>query len=272
MDQNNDLSDLHNKLSSNEILVREMAAQQLGLLADVRSIPYLVASLSDPFVEVRWEAEAALVKIGQPAVSPLINALSTGGGQAVCEALGSIGGQEAVDALINAMADPELCWCATHGIQHLKHESVAELLRLIDHPDSEVRICVFDTLIDFEMPNIAPMILPKLQDPDGEVRTSAIVTLLHNGGYHFLLPHLIAALENEESSVRAHAGQFLGQKKEINAVDALISHLSDEGAAWYSQKRLVQVSEVAANALAEIGTPKALAAVEAWRASQATNE
>ena len=86
--------------------VREKAAEALGELKDPRSVKPLVAALDDMDFVVRRTTVAALVKIGSPAVDPLIFALNRPDSVVkynAAQALGQIKDSRAVGPLIFAL-------------------------------------------------------------------------------------------------------------------------------------------------------------------------
>jgi HEAT repeat protein len=103
--------------------VRAAAAWALGAIGDPQAVPALIQALGDwgelikalgVSLEGEWSENArlaaaeALVKIGTPAVSPLIQALgdrSENVRLAAAEALGKLGDPQAIPALIQALGD-----------------------------------------------------------------------------------------------------------------------------------------------------------------------
>jgi HEAT repeat protein len=87
---------------------RAAAARALGLLGDVRAIGSLLAALGDE--EAHVEASAALARLGEPAVEPLIAALK--GGDPITRrsatiALGLGGDRRAIEPLTAALKDDD---------------------------------------------------------------------------------------------------------------------------------------------------------------------
>jgi HEAT repeat protein len=89
------------RLKDTSWVVRYTAARVIGVLGDARAVEPLIACLGDNLNVVRAAAEA-LVKIGAPAVEPLIERLHDGNWgvrDAAAQALRSIGTPEALAAL-----------------------------------------------------------------------------------------------------------------------------------------------------------------------------
>ncbi len=69
---------LHKLLNSENGLLRMEAAKIVELIADRRSIPYLINLLGDKEFEIRWIAAEGLIKIGRPAILPLLKSIRDG--------------------------------------------------------------------------------------------------------------------------------------------------------------------------------------------------
>jgi hypothetical protein len=54
------------------------AAKIVELIADRRSIPFLINLLSDKEFEIRWIAAEGLIKIGRPAILPILKSIRDG--------------------------------------------------------------------------------------------------------------------------------------------------------------------------------------------------
>ncbi len=97
-------------LKDNEKRVREIAASALGKIGDSRAIEPLISALNDDSDSVRVLAAKALGKIDDPrVVEPLMDALKNNSVELVrvsaVEALGKTGDSRAVESLIAAMKD-----------------------------------------------------------------------------------------------------------------------------------------------------------------------
>jgi HEAT repeat protein len=69
---------IHKLLSSENPLLRMEAAKIVELIADRRSIPFLINLLDDKEFEIRWIAAEGLIKIGRRAILPLLKSIRDG--------------------------------------------------------------------------------------------------------------------------------------------------------------------------------------------------
>src|SRR5664280_1815649 len=69
---------LHKLLNSENGLLRTEVAKIVELIADRRSIPFLINLLDDKEFEIRWIAAEGLIKIGRPAILPLLKSIRDG--------------------------------------------------------------------------------------------------------------------------------------------------------------------------------------------------
>jgi HEAT repeat protein len=69
---------LHRLLNSENALLRMEAAKIVELIADRRSIPFLINLLDDKEFEIRWIAAEGLIKIGRRAILPLLKSIRDG--------------------------------------------------------------------------------------------------------------------------------------------------------------------------------------------------
>lgn len=103
-----DIGVLTQRLQSERALDRMEAVQALGEMRNAEAAALLVKCLNDPHIGVRTGAGAALVRIGLPAVRPLIRCLSSANKdlrRAAARALGDIGDMSAVEALTPLLTD-----------------------------------------------------------------------------------------------------------------------------------------------------------------------
>ena len=69
---------LHRLLYSENGLLRMEAAKIVELIADRRSIPFLINLLGDKEFEIRWIAAEGLIKIGRRSILPLLKSIRDG--------------------------------------------------------------------------------------------------------------------------------------------------------------------------------------------------
>jgi HEAT repeat protein len=69
---------MHSLLDSENGLLRMEIAKIVELIADRRSIPFLINLLDDKEFEIRWIAAEGLIKIGRPAILPLLKSIRDG--------------------------------------------------------------------------------------------------------------------------------------------------------------------------------------------------
>jgi HEAT repeat protein len=221
--------------------VRHNAASALGQIGDSRAVEPLIAVLSDADAGVRHNAASALGQIGDPrAVEPLIGVLSDSVVYVRCctvESLGQIGDPDAVQPLIAVLSDPEA---------HVRRRA-AYALGQIGDPDA-----------------VQPLIT-LLSDPHELVRFYGAGALARIADPDAVRP-LITLLSDSYAPVRGIAAYALGRIADPLAVETLRALLSDT--TKNNRLKNLRVCDYAAQALTRIGTPEALAAVEAWRREQ----
>jgi hypothetical protein len=69
---------LHTLLSSKNDLLRAEIARIVKLIADRRSVPFLIGLLDDPVFDIRWIAAVGLIKIGRRSIIPLLKSIRDG--------------------------------------------------------------------------------------------------------------------------------------------------------------------------------------------------
>lgn len=182
---------------------REVAAEVLGRLKDMKAAEALIKALGDNrFHEVREAAAEALSQLGEPAIDLLLKTLSDSPPlirAGAANALGKLGNAKATEPLIKALSDPEpwVRQSAAYALGRLRPASgVGPLTGVLSDPDSEVRRAASWAL--------------------GEI------------GEKEAVGSLIRMLEDNDDSVRLTAAQALGKVKDSTAVDALAKVLSND--------------------------------------------
>lgn len=105
------VAELENALTDPSQAVREEAARALGEIGDPSALPALLTALRDPASGIVAETARALERIGDPDAIPALvclledawETLSRPGRLEVVQALGVLGGKEAVKALLDAL-------------------------------------------------------------------------------------------------------------------------------------------------------------------------
>ncbi|MBD0335761.1 MAG: HEAT repeat domain-containing protein [Cyanobacteria bacterium Co-bin13] len=122
--------------------------------------------------------------------------------------------------------------------------TLAALVNLLDHRDSEVRRSAAAALGQWQVASSVPVVIPLLQDPDWRTAAQAAQTLGQLGS-EAALPALMEALHHRDFRVRVDAAAALGQLGSEAALPALVQALQDED--W-------EVRRNAVTALGQIGT------------------
>ena len=117
--------------------VRDYAAIALANLGNERSVEPLIEALRRPEWTIRAAAADALVRLGEPAVEPLIRALD-GGSSAAAEALGKLGDPRSVEPLIRALGGGSSA--AAEALGKLRDPRAVEpLVSALSHGGDDVR-------------------------------------------------------------------------------------------------------------------------------------
>jgi HEAT repeat protein len=210
-----------------------------------------------------------LATIGQPAVEPLLAALSDEKEQvrrSAVSALMKIGSTRAVGPLIGALRD------ADAGVRRMAAEAVAEigdpsvglvspetcgdpsaietLIGALDDDQVEVRRIAADALSSIGGERAVDPLIAALGDDEAEVRRAAATGLWRIQGGERAVDPLIGALGDDSCEVRAAAADSLGSIGDRRAVTPLIGALSDADAL---------VRRMATRALGSIGDERAVA-------------
>ncbi len=205
--------------------VRTAAAGALGEIGDARAVEPLIKALKDEPDFWRTPIDS-LVRIGAPAVGPLIDALQDGRHFAELALLRI--GAAAVGPLIDALKNQD----------HDRRADAAWILGRIGGPKA-----------------VGPLV-GALEDRNARVRAEAAMAL-GNMGNAMAVPPLIEALRNTDSYVSSRAAWHLGNLGDPRAVSPLIEVLEETD--W----RDWRVRREAARALGKLGHPRAVGALAA---------
>lgn len=237
--------------------VRGQIAKAIGAIEDPRAIEPLIAILKDEDARVREGAEWALGEMGELAIEPLIAILKdedAGVREGAVWALSASKDPRAIEPLIAALQDEDARVRRTSAFTLATIEDprfVEPLIAALQDEDAEVRKEVVWALGVLKDPRAIEPLTAILKDEDAGMQMQASSTLGRIGS--LAVKPLIAALLDENVRVRAGAAKALGWAKDLRALEPLIASLQDEDA---------KVREEAVWALREIGTSKAISALE----------
>lgn len=263
--------------------VRCTAIEALGKLGDHSVIPVLVGYLSDT-TKRRYEATRvcdmaahALEIIGSKEAIAVVDKWRRNPGALTQEErfrrtkVPSFGQpaeldeatQQRIQNLVAGLghSDWQVRQGAVEALGELQGPQVVEaLLRTLADEDSQVRFTAVRALESHADDRVIEALLGALHDSDYLVSDTAAEVLGRLGG--LAMPGLLAALGDENVNVRGRAVEALGKVANDKAVTWLIGCLKDNEKPQWEEKR---ICDLAAEVLEQIGTPEALAAVEAWR-------
>ena len=244
---------------------REAAAQLLSETG--ASIPPdLLRSLRDWDWNMDEGVAAALRRVGTDAVPVLLAVLRDehwARRRGAAWALGEIGDAAAVPGLVEALHDEDILVRreAAVALRAMSDSAaIPHLLEALRDDDWRVRKAAADTLVSFKAAAVDGL-LDLLNDERLEVRRAS-AEVLGRIGDKAALSALIQLSHDDNPELRGAAVVALGKIGGAEAVARLLECLQDRGRARYEEKR---VCDLAAEALEQIGTPEARAAVEAWR-------
>jgi HEAT repeat protein len=157
-------------------------------------------------------------------------------------------------------ASPAERQAAIKTLAQTNHPAAREALaEAVQHPVRDVRIHAALALVQFRDARAVPGLLEALRDKNLGVRIGTAKGLGRIGSA--AVPGLLDALRDKDGGVRQYAAEMLGEIGDATAVPSLIDALRDEEDGYI---RNVAIPE----ALKQIGTPEALAAVEEWSRRQ----
>ena len=268
-------------LGDPDIEVQRKAIDALRRIGDNRAIDALVNNLNN--LELRHETIQALTNIrSEKVVEPLIGLLGDPNidvQRKAVEALGRIGDNQAIDALMKILKRPELRWDAIQALTNIRSEQVVELLiGLLDDPDIEVQRKAVDALkeigdnraidalvklinrpnlrykairalTNFNIQRVVDSLLVLLDDPDIEMQRKIVDTLGEIGNNQAIDP-LVKRLNRPE--LRREAIQALTNFRAEQVVEPLIGLLDDPD---------IEVQCKAVDALGKIGGNQAIDAL-----------
>ena len=236
-------------LRNNSAQVRMHAAKLLGSIQAEAAVPDLVRLLADPNSYVKDTAIAALNRIGEPAVAPLLEVLNTGARNlipdedtgfaaeyqyiasayidglwmkkyrigtlsAAIQALGLLRSGDGVETLIDELANEELQDAALAALVEMRGVAVLPMIDALKSGTDEIRVKVADALGQIgDRRAIVPLIEALDSDPYKEVKALAAVGLgnmLARGENNRAVIALTNALSYDDTTA-TNAAEALGK-------------------------------------------------------------
>lgn len=254
-----DLQELHPRLTSGDATVRRLALIELAELEDEAHAPWLAWALRDPDPAIRADVAARLAYWEQPvALEALVVALSDevdAVREAAAYSLAEIKQVESGERLQPALAGAQGFVLASllHAVKELRLPgSLTPALRATDASEPAVRLAAVGVLGWLKDATALPVLTHlATHDPDAEVRRAAVGALgLGQGHDAQVQPALLGALQDPIWRVREEAANTLGKLKLPEAVTPLVQALQD--GYW-------QVRQLAARALGRLRDAQAVA-------------
>ena len=155
--------------------VQWKAAVALGEIGDPRAIEPLIIQLCDEDRFVKSHAALALGTIGEPAVKPLLRALSEGDGNlrwGAAIALGKIRDPRAIDPLIRALADKyeNVRAESASSLAEMGKPALGPLLRFLKFTEGPERLEVVTALGELHEAGAIQPLIQMLENADEEER------------------------------------------------------------------------------------------------------
>ena len=223
-------------------LKRRNAVVQLGQMnaRAIPAIPFLISVLDDR-IWLGWlgltrtneEAAKALVKIGKPAVEPLISSLKGKNWRIrvrAALALGEIKDSRAAEPLLAILKDEDhvIRASAVMALAKINDPSAMEpMITALKDEDAFVRIAAARALGYLKDPRASEALLAALRDEDVDVQRRVVKSLVELKDPSTVEP-LIAALKVKNKRIQRRAAVALGGIKDYRAVEPLIDALKDE--------------------------------------------
>lgn len=217
-------------LTHSDANVRIHVVESLEQLVDIRAIEPLIQALADPDWQVSAHAIRAVSNLGEPAIEPLIYAL--------------------------AEPDEDIATRAADALSRIGKSAVEPLIRVLAHPDARVRFNAIDALEKLGDLRAVEPLIRTLDDTNWGVRAHAMIALGTLRDLRAVEPLIHILVDDPNKDIHSVAAQALSLLGDVRAVKPLINALESSNIwTWIPFY----------DALSRIGTPEAIAAVEAWR-------
>jgi HEAT repeat protein len=241
--------------------VRHDAAEALGELRDARAVEPLLSVLNSGGHRFREQVAETLGKIwDMRAVEPLASILNDEAEHAdtrfsAAVALGMLGDGRGIDYLATVALsrgnEAGLRCSAISSLEHIQDErAIPALLTLLRDESTDIRYDATGALGESgDQRAVKALVKMLLEDESWEVRSDAAEGLAKLGDPDSI-PHLVAALKDEDHTVRGHAATSLGVLGGVKQFDTLLNILNDKSEDGYTRS-------CAAKGLASIGDKRA---------------
>ncbi|MDD5436422.1 MAG: HEAT repeat domain-containing protein, partial [Candidatus Omnitrophica bacterium] len=264
-------------------------AAEIDLRTQNKKIEELIKKLSDRDENVRKSAVDELVKIGKPAVKPLIGQVSSWilnaeARSSAAEALGAIGDLEAIEPLITALHSWlfDVRKASMKALVKIGPPATPSLLKALKDTDEDASGYAAEILVEIRDRHAVTSLVEMLKDRDEKLRKHAAYALGGIGDKE-AAPALIEALKDKDPDVWKAAARALGQIREKRVVPYMLEVLKNKDHDKYYTREIAiivlgeigdngaiqplveeirnenkYISEAAAEALAKIGEPAVL--------------
>lgn len=220
------------------------------------TITLLTSLLHDENAEVRRTAVESLGKIGEQSVVAMVVPLLADQVPvvrvAVAKALGRIGVSNVTvtDALTQSLEDPDdaVKGAAAMAIGELEPPSVQlkPVVSLVQVSDVHVKRAAIRALLDADVHQWVPLILPALDDPDAEVRQCAMAVLATSGDSRVRTRIHKRFTQDSSAAVRAEAAYHMGRlggSESRSVLRAALMREPDEGVRRWIEAELNSLRE-----------------------------
>jgi HEAT repeat protein len=266
--------DLLTYLHSEHLQERQQAAIELSRIKDEQLIQPLLAALHDSDSTVRANAAAGLGhNAASDAVEPLIALLRDADDivrERAATALAQIGDERAIDPMIDALDDSNT-WTRNRIIYILgaskNPRAIEPLIIQLDSDNPSTQGVAAWALGAMGDKRAKEPLIGLLQDANFSVRGNAAWALGELAD-ESLIPVLLLMLEDKSPEVRGKTCWALGNISEMTgntSMESALLPLLEDYAEIPNSSAHIFVCQYAAEALSQLGTDSAKAAVEAWK-------
>jgi HEAT repeat protein len=228
--------------------------------------PDLLKALRDWDWNMDDRVAGSLRRVGTDAVPVLLSVLHDehwARRRGAAWALGAIGDAAAVPGLVETLHDSDALVRreAALALRVMSDDAaIVPLLEALRDDDWRVRKAAAETMISFKSAAV-PGLVEALADKRQEVRRAG-AEVLGRIGDHSALPPLLQLSHDADPELRGAAAAALGKMGSPDAIPRLLECLQDTARARFEER---SICDLAADALEQIGTREAKAAVQAWR-------